>query len=193
MASTAVLFAREDSVYKTIPNCDVWDAQRDATKWRGNGPVIAHPPCRAWGRLRQFSNPDPGEKELAIWAIKQVQDWGGVLEHPYGSTLWKVANLPRPGQTDCYGGWTLPVFQFWWGHRAEKATWLYIVGVSPSKIPPIPLVMGEPTHVVQTRKRIGYRPHITKAEREHTPANFALWLIELATRCSVNGEAKHNG
>lgn len=29
----AVLFARADSIYKTLPECDVWDATRDARKW----------------------------------------------------------------------------------------------------------------------------------------------------------------
>jgi len=32
----AVLFARSDSVYKTIPGCDVWDAERDARRWPAN-------------------------------------------------------------------------------------------------------------------------------------------------------------
>jgi hypothetical protein len=38
---------------------------------------------------------------------------------------------------------------------------------------------------VQSRKREDYRPHITKAEREHTPPELALWLVELARRCQV--------
>lgn len=29
------------------------------------------------------------------------------------------------------------------------------------------------------------RPHVTKAEREHTPRDLALWLVELARRCRV--------
>jgi hypothetical protein len=31
--NVTILFARIDSVYKTIPGCDVWDAERDAG-WR---------------------------------------------------------------------------------------------------------------------------------------------------------------
>ena len=77
----------------------------------------------------------------------------------------------------------MPVHQHWWGHRAEKATWLYIVGCDPSCIPSIPYRMDEPTHVVQSRKRENYRPHITKAEREHTPPDLAVWLVEVAKRC----------
>jgi len=180
-----VLCARADSVYKLLPGLDVWDKDRDARKWPGGNPAVAHPPCRAWGRLRTFARPEPGEKELAVWAVGQVRRFGGVLEHPHGSTLWDAAGLPAPGRRDSFGGWTLPVLQFWWGHRAEKATDLYIVGCEPEDIPPIPFVMGEPTHVVQSRKRFDHRPHISKAERQHTPLAFALWLVELARRCRI--------
>ena len=180
----AVLFARCDSVYKELPETDVWDIERDARNWPGGAPVIAHPPCRAWGRLRQFAKPRKGERQLAIWSVRQVRRFGGVLEHPVGSLLWKKAGLPPPGARDQYGGWTLPIHQHWWGHRAEKATLLYIVGCEPHELPPIPLQLGEPTHVVQSRKRTGSRPHISKAEREHTPPELAMWLCELARRCS---------
>lgn len=52
----SVLFARRDSVYKQFEDFDVWDIDRDARPWLGGTPVIAHPPCHAWGRLRAFSN-----------------------------------------------------------------------------------------------------------------------------------------
>lgn len=174
-----VLFARSDSIYKTLPSCDVYDIERDARTWPGGSPVIAHPPCRAWGRLRHFAKPRPDEKELALWAVEQVRRFGGVLEHPAQSTLWDVACLPKVGMRDIYGGWTLPIPQYWFGHRAEKATWLYVVGCEPGKLPPIPFKMGEATHVVQSRKRHKYRPHITKAEREHTPLELAKWLCDV--------------
>lgn len=174
--AVAVLFARADSHYKAMADCDVWDIERDARKWPGGMPVVAHPPCRAWGRLRKFANPRKGERLLATWAVRQVRAWGGVLEHPAGSLLWPKAGLPAPGQRDRFGGWTLPIVQQWWGHRAEKKTLLYIVGIEPWQLPAIPLVLGEASHVVQSRKRFDYRPHISKAEREHTPPDLACWL-----------------
>ncbi len=182
----AVLFARADSVYKTLSGCDVWDIERDARRWPGGAPVVAHPPCRSWGRLRTFAKPRPGEKELALWAVEQVRCWGGVLEHPAASQLWPACGLPEPGRFDSAGGWTLPIHQHWFGHRAEKATLLYIVGVAPRDVPEMPMRIDEPTHVVQSRKRQNYRPHITKAEREHTPLVLAQWLVELARRTRVN-------
>lgn len=185
----AILFARRDSNYKAIPGVDVWDADRDARNWPGGLPVVAHPPCRAWGRLRKFANPRRGERALAILAVRAVRKNGGVLEHPAGSLLWKRAGLPAPGQRDRFGGWTIGVNQHWWGHRAEKATWLYVCGIEPREIPTMPIRLDEPTHVIQSRKRSDYRPHVSKAEREHTPPELAAWLVELAGRCRPNERA----
>lgn len=94
--TVAVLFARADSCYKEMPECDVWDIDRDARKWAGGSPVVAHPPCRAWGRLRTFAKPRKGERLLATWSVRQVRKWGGVLEHPASSTLWPKAGRVRP-------------------------------------------------------------------------------------------------
>lgn len=183
MKEISVLFARADSVYKTLPNCDVWDAARDASNWPGGNAVVAHPPCRLWGRLRAFANcPEPeAERELARLAVRAVRLYGGVVEHPKGSLLWEDMELPKPGmRPDSYGGWTLPILQFWFGHRCEKATWLYIVGLRDHEIPGVPLRLGYPTHVIQSRKRENHLPHVPKPEREHTPRLLAEWLVQLA-------------
>lgn len=186
--SVAVLFARQDSIYKQLPDTDVWDIDRDARNWSGGSSVVAHPPCRAWASLRHCAKPRAGEKDLAILAIQHVRRWGGVLEHPQLSTLWKVAGLPEPGQRDEFGGWTLIVDQHWFGHRARKRTRLYIVGCEPSDIPAMPLVLGEATHTVglwSGRDKAKARPSISKPEFEATPPEFAAWLVELAKRCSL--------
>lgn len=183
MQTVAVLFAREDSNYKAIPGVDVYDIERDARTYDGPHPIVAHPPCRAWGRLRQFANPRPDERNLGRLAVALVREFGGALEHPAGSTLWQAQRLPKPGERDAWGGWTLAAPQKWWGHKAEKETWFYVVGCEPGDIPNLPLVLGEATHVVQSRKRQDCRPHITKSEREHTPLPLAEWLVELARRC----------
>lgn len=187
--TVAVLFARADSFYKTIPGCDVWDEARDARNWSGGAPLVAHPPCRLWGRLRQFAkakNPE-AERQLAIYAVKHVRKYGGVIEHPAQSTLWAHCGLPRPGQSpDAFGGYTIEVRQCDWGHKAEKLTWLYIVGCSVDDLPQMP-PRGEPTGYIRTQlpmaERIG--KIVTKAEREHTPPKLAMWLVDLAKRCAA--------
>ncbi len=186
MGSTvAVLFARADSNYKALPGCDVWDAERNALNWPGGMSVVAHPPCRAWGRLRQFAKPRGDEKALALWAVDQVRRFGGVLEHPEGSTLWEAAGLPPLGKRDAFGGWTLGIHQHEFGHRAEKATLLYIVGCDPVNLPEMPLRLDDPTHCIRPTKSYPRKPSVTKAEREHTPPALCAWLVEVARRCVV--------
>jgi hypothetical protein len=176
--SAAVLFARADSVYKSLPHLDVYDAERDARTWPGGIPAIAHPPCRAWGRLRQFANPRPDEKELALYAVEMVRRYGGVLEHPAESTLWEVADLPRPGYAkDRFGGFTYCINQSWWGHPAPKATWLYIVGAESWQLPDVPFHLGVAAGRVES---------LSRKAREATPVDLAKWLVDLATRIHAN-------
>lgn len=189
--TVAALFCRADSIYKAMPGVDAWDAERDARRWPGGGPVVAHPPCRGWGRLRHFAKPREDELALGLWAVDQVREWGGVLEHPECSALWLARAMPAPGGgLDACGGWTLPVVQRWWGHPAEKATWLYIVGRAIGDHPVMPLDLSEPTHHVTQkagrRKGMpGWRPGMKTPEREKTPPAFAAWLVELAAGCRV--------
>lgn len=196
-AFVAVLFARADSNYKAIAGCDVFDCERDARTYNGTLPVVAHPPCRAWGRLRHFAKPRVDEPDLAMFAVAKVRQCGGVLEHPVSSTLWPVAGLPQPGSRDEFGGFTWPIHQSAFGHRAEKPTLLYIVGIEPAQLPVVPLFLGEATHVIAqgrtrrdgtriTKGSLGWRPEVSKAEREHTPPHLAAWLVDVARRCRVD-------
>ncbi|SOE49081.1 hypothetical protein [Orrella dioscoreae] len=188
MSTVAVLFARQDSIYKTLPDCDVYDIDRDARTFPGGMPVVAHPPCRLWAKLRQFAKAaDPvAERQLAVDAVGHVRQLGGVLEHPAESTLWAHMGLPLPGRSpDAFGGWTAQIRQCDWGHKAEKLTWLYIVGVHPDDLPGMP-PRGEPTGVIKPQRGVPRTlPIVTKAEREHTPPDLARWLVELARRCTT--------
>ena len=185
----AALFVKTDSVYKSIPGVDCYDCERDARTFQGPLPIVTHPPGRGWGCLRQMSKASDDEKDLGPWAVDQVRRWGGVLEHPRGSLLWRKCGLPRAGRAlDSYGGFSLDVDQFWWGHRAQKRTWLYVVGCSPADIPRMALRIGRATHVVTNIHGLrsgdpGYRPEISKSERDATPPAFARWLIDLAAKC----------
>jgi len=198
--TVAVLFARADSVYKTLPGVDVWDEARDARKWPGGCPVVAHPPCRTWGTLSHLFAHPAGERDLAPFAVEQVRRFGGVLEHPSKSRLWPELGLPAIGESDDFGGWTMAIHQSDFGHRAQKKTRLYIVGCGPRDMPPMPIVLGKPTHVicqnrtlpggVRLRKGMpGWRPDVSEAEQEHTPPELAAWLVDLARRCKVKEPA----
>lgn len=174
---TTILFTKKNSIYKEL-NTDTWDITRDATKYTGTEPVIAHPPCRAWGNYRHMAKPTPGEKYLAIWAIRKIRQNGGVLEHPKGSTLWKRLKLPKgKDQPDHWGGWTLNIDQKWFGHRAKKNTNLYIVGTTKKNIPGIPITL---------EKHITTIENMGKPEREKTPKALAIWLIQLIEIIKMN-------
>lgn len=169
----AALYVRPDTVYRTIAGVDCWDAVRDARGWPGGRAAIAHPPRRSWGHQREHAHPAYGEHELSILAVRQVQTWGGVLEHPASSALWGHCGLPGPGATWCdyLGGWSLSVSLRWWGHWAERRMWLYIVGIQPADIPTLPVAgLGAPTWI---------GPRLNP---DRTPEAFARWLVELAGR-----------
>lgn len=121
--NVSVLFARKDSVYKTL-GVDVWDIERDARLWPGGNPCVCHPPCRAWGKLKSFAKPREGEKQLALMSIDWIRKNGGCLEHPSQSGLNKI--LPVPGVIDEFGGFTIHIDQFWFGHKAKKQTLIYM-------------------------------------------------------------------
>lgn len=183
MSDVAILFAMPGSVYNSIPGCDVYDLARDAKTFPGGFPVVAHPPCRTWGNLAKFATlAVPGERDLAIWAVQQVRENGGVLEHPATSKLWPELSLPGVGAGfDSFGGFSIGVLQFWFGHRAEKRTKLYICGLDLRDVPELPFKMGYPTHIISGKTDNAYRKkHVNKRERSATPEPFALWLVKLA-------------
>jgi hypothetical protein len=168
-----------------------YDEARDARTYDGPWPVVAHPPCGPWGRLRHMScNQDPS---LAPIAVEQVRRFGGVLEHPAYSLLWAHAGLPLPGELpDVFGGRTVAVDQCDWRHVARKPTWLYLVVPSGARFEwPAP---GTPTHWISgTRDRSeakhrGVCPPGIKMcsaeQRRRTPRAFAVWLLDVAARAS---------
>lgn len=182
MPQVAVLFADQQSVYKTLPNCDVYDKQRNAMNYQDTLPIVAHPPSQAWSYLTHGRPYSFGEKECATFALKKVRSYGGVLVHPYSTQFWQAADLPDVTKIDGYSGYTLVVDQHWWGHPGQKLTRLYVVGVAVQDLPIIPLA---PSHVSHSLDRWLSKNHriahaVTPMTDDNMPVAFAIWLAQVA-------------
>ena len=179
-----VLFAREDSAYKTMPVFDVYDIQRDARTYTGEEPVIAHPPCRAWGMLSHMAKPRPDEKELALFSINLVRKNGGIVEHPYGSRLWKHYGITDFTEgVDSFGGYTITIDQWDFGHVARKKTKLYICGLDATELPDLPPKReGTPTRSIAGNVKGTVR--CTQYQREYTPDALIFFMKEICERIS---------
>ena len=182
MSQIAVLFARNDSRYKEMALIyDVYDIDRDARTFCKKLPVIAHPPCRAWGQLSHMANPRPDEKQLAYFALAQVRLNGGVLEHPAGSRLWKEANLPIGDEVDEFGGFSIEIDQWDFGHVAHKNTKLYIYGIEKSNLPALPPTReGTPMRSICGNVKGTVR--CTQYQREYTPDLLIQFLTDICNR-----------
>lgn len=159
-----VLFTQKNSVYADL-GCKCYGIQEDARTYMDKYPVIAHPPCRAWGKLKGQAKPRPGEKELTYFALDVVNKNGGVLEHPKASDIWKVGDLSK--------GFILTIQQKDFGHVARKDTNLYIVGIDPCQIPSPPITLSQADGKVE---------FMDKKDREKTPVDLAIYLLNILER-----------
>lgn len=176
----AALYVDPKGAYLGVPGVELWDYRRNAKHYEGPRPVIAHPPCGPWSRLKFLCTKQ--DASCGPRAVEQVQKWGGVLEHPSASTLFKHCSLPRPGDPiDRFGGFTVAVRQVAWGHPCAKPTWLYVVGVPRELVEQGIRTGGTETHRVTNGSRgKTYLPRATAFENRLTPPAFRDWLIELA-------------
>jgi hypothetical protein len=156
-----------------------YDAERDARTYAGPCPVVAHPPCGPWGRLRFLCRHQ--DASLGPVGVEQVRAFGGILEHPAESRLFRACGMPFPGELpDAWGGRTYLVRQVAWGHQCEKPTWLYVVGVEPAAVVRGIRTGGVATHRVTSGPRGPQLPTATALRRRLTPRPFAEWLVSLA-------------
>lgn len=198
----AALYVQSNGVYAGLPNVEPWDEERDARTYAGPHPVIAHPPCKRWGRFWHGSTRKPHQYELGAddgcfaAALAAVRRWSGVLEHPEASRAWATFNLnapPRSGgwiAADFEGGWTCCVEQGHYGHIARKATWLYAHGID---LPPLRWGKGEQRihpvalakHGYEKARRIGMVAMVGGKDKERirdaTPAAFRDVLINMVS------------
>lgn len=177
-----VLFVHSKSNYKLVPGFDCYDENRDALNYTDSNPVIAHPPCRLWSRLKGLSTAPASEKNLAVWSINLVRLVGGIVEHPYDSQLWKHIDCPGVGVFDKFGGTSFVFDQFDFGYYVRKRTRIYIVGLnSLSELPRLNLRF-EPV----TRKFDNLSPK----QRSETTPELCLWFLEIIKKISENKKTK---
>jgi hypothetical protein len=174
----AALFVATGGVYFGLPGVDPWDEERDARTYAGPWPVAAHPPCERWGRywhggpsakVRRVAGNDDGCFEAGLQAVRT---FGGVLEHPEASKAWRHFGLNLPPKAggwvaaDFVGGWTCCVEQGHYGHRARKATWLYV-----NRVRSLPLLRWGPA---ATSARLDRGFHSAEERREAMAAGAPM-------------------
>lgn len=205
--TVAALYVDPRGCYAGLEGVEVWDEARDARRYAGPHPVVAHPPCARWSRF-WFGGPLRISRGLPplrkgddggcfARALAAVRSYGGVLEHPAYTHAWAAHGLSRPFSTggwsaaDFAGGWTCMVDQGHYGHRAAKPTWLY--AVVPGEILPSlewsraesgALLAGFSTH---RARRDGACVVLSRRERAATPEPFRDVLLGIARSVAVVG------
>lgn len=212
----AALFVETGGCYFNLPDVDPWDITRDARKYEGPWPVVAHPPCQRWGRFWHGSTRKPHQFQLGddggcfASALDSVCRFGGVLEHPADSHAWAHFGIVAPSRGDGWlrvairnqtqhpGAWTCYVEQGHYGHKARNGTWLLYCGIvapfelnwtrMPQQLDPIILAR----HGYEYARRKGIVSMIggknkTKI-RNATPPAFRDALIRLAQQSGEVGK-----
>lgn len=182
-ADIAALYVDPRGPYPSLVR-EWYDEGRDAKTYAGPWPVVAHPPCGPWGRLRFLCRKQ--DASCGPHAVAMVRRFGGVLEHPSESLLFRACAMPFPDElTDGYGR-TYALRQVSWGHSCEKPTWLYVVGVDPKLVISGLRRGGAATHRVTSGPRGPQLPTASHIKRRLTPPAFARWLVELAATVQTN-------
>ncbi len=205
----AALYVEKDGAYFGLPGVDPWDEVRDARKYAGPHPVVAHPPCQRWGRFwhgstrkpHQFKLGDDGECFES--ALADVTIFGGVLEHPADSKAWDYFGIMKPprsgGWVPAYppdhpfqAVWTCCVYQGQYGHLAGKPTWLIASGMPRESLPELRWGKTEQRihpralelHGYEKARRIGMMAMVGGKDktriRNATPPEFRDVLINIA-------------
>jgi hypothetical protein len=196
----AALYVATGGCYFGLPGVDPWDDARNARKYDGPWPVVAHPECKRWGRYWHGSPRKPHQYELGAdgghfaAALASLLRYGGVLEHPAHSRAWEAFDLPRPNR---FGGWWLGrdglyachVEQGHYGHSARKATWLLVAGTALPDLIWGPAEQRLPAYAVERygyakARRIGVMAAVggkhKAAIRAATPPAFRDVLLDIA-------------
>lgn len=199
----AALYVETGGTYFDLPGVDPWDEPRDARRYDGPHPVVAHPPCQRWGRYwhgstrkpHQFSMGDDGGCFAA--ALGALRRHGGVLEHPADSHAWAYFGLRKPPRAGGWveaapGIWTCCVYQGHYGHIAGKGTWLLAAGMPREALPDLRWGKTEQRlhprsvelHGYEKARRIGMLAMVGGKDktriRNATPPQFRDLLLSIA-------------
>jgi hypothetical protein len=194
----AALYVQTNGAYYGLPDVDPWDIHRDARKYAGPYPVVAHPPCQLWVNLAHVNykryggehNRPGNDGGCFAAALNAVRTWCGVLEHPAESNAWRAHGLLRPNGIGWRSAgrdeWTCEVWQSAYGHKARKRTWLFYRGPNPhvnrtSCPPELDWSRNPGTHQIGWFDRI--KPTLGKKEAMSTPPRFRDALLNLACNC----------
>lgn len=198
LVTVAALFVEKNGPYFGLEGVDPWDVARDARKYQGPHPVVAHPPCSRWCRLAGLVEARGGHKKgddegCFAAALKSVREHGGVLEHPAYSDAWPAFDLPTPPTNGGWvrgicGGWSTHVEQGHYGHPARKPTWLYAFGAS--FLPLLHRGKSNATALVswcnnRGQEARGERVRVGKKYASKTPEEFKNVLLQIARSVKV--------
>lgn len=182
MFNVAALYVDPQGPYGALCK-EVFDMDRNAMTYEDSTakglPVLAHPPCGPWGHLSwACTQQDPA---TGHHAVHMVRKYGGILEHPVGSKLFKECGIHADEwdnperKLDAYGGYTIRLKQFDYGHRGQKDTIFYIVGLA--ELPP----MLQRENDIEAKVQ-----NMSKLHRRLTPDIMAYWLASAAAK-AVDG------
>jgi len=205
----AALFVETGGCYFNLEGVDPWDEVRDARLYQGPYPVVAHPPCQRWGKfwagspvvirktgVRKVKGDDGG---CFAHSMKSVRQFGGIIEHPWGSHAWSHFGITKPSRSggwikaDMDGGWTCCVEQGRYGHYARKPTLLY---ACKAKLPELDWGIGESRIPQELIDRVGIKKAkrlgevcskgggVNSTPRIGTPIPFRDLLISIARSCN---------
>lgn len=189
----AALFVQTGGCYFGLPDVDPWDEARDARRYKGPAPVVAHPPCQLWGAFAAVNyarwggehNKPGNDAGCFAAALRSVIQFGGVLEHPANSRAWGAYGITRPKapgwQRHGLHEWVCEVWQSAYGHRAAKSTVLFYCG----RTPPFDLDWRRApgSHQIgfhDQRGKLRNKPTLSRKEANATPVPFRDALIALA-------------
>jgi len=215
--TVAALYVEPNGAYIGVPGVDPWDEARDARKYAGPHPVVAHPPCQRWGRFWHGSTRKPHQYKMGDdggcfeAAYNAINRWGGVIEHPADSHAWAHMGLPKPRRE---GGWiqvpsrmwhslmfTCCVYQGHYGHPSGKATWLLTSRILREDLPELKWGKTEqrlPEWMIERygyekARRIGVVAMVggknKTAIRNATPEPFRDLLLSIARQARITPTA----